>query len=191
MWAEVPLTLAFWSRNRTEWLRSLHHLRPGLSPASRRGWTSEWVTGHHLCVSYFIPPLFLFNRWVETRLVAEGRCQKPGNSNWLFSFLSWRLFLPSLSYCRPTGGFRLPWLTPGLGGGNPWFLNQLCFFLAVWPLDGAHGFTDPKTRGHTPVSQNRWGNWTPGKVIALPKVTMQGIVEADRNISKAFSTEAS
>lgn len=113
-------------------------------------------------------------------------CQKPRSSDWLLSFPLWAPSSFLLSCCRPTGGFRLPCLSPGLGGGNPWFLNQLCFFLVVWPLDGAHGFTDPKTRGHTPVSQNRWENWTPGRAIALPKVTMQGIAEADRKDLKGL-----
>ena len=160
MWVKV-LTLAFWSRNWAEWFCSLHHLWPGLSSASRCGWTSEWVPGHHLCVSYFIPPLFLFSWWVETRLMMRvGNCggeklldvRNPGSSNWHLSFLLWRPSSFLLSCSRPTGGYRLPWLNPGLGGGNPWFLNQLCFFLVVWHLGGAHGFTDPRTRGHTPVS---------------------------------------
>lgn len=145
MWAEVPQS---WPSGAEPELNDLQSSPPSawpLSPASRRGWTSEWVTGHHRVLAISFRLCFYSHRWVETRLMAEGRCQKPGSSNWLLSFLSWRLSLPSLS--KPVAHLRLQgclgWAL--VLGGNPWFWS-CAFFLAVWPLDGAHGFTDPKQR---------------------------------------------
>lgn len=60
--------------------------------------------------------------------------------------------LPSFPRSRPAGDRGLHWQSPGPGGRRPRFLTCWCLFLVVRPLDGAHGFTDSRTREHTLVS---------------------------------------